>query len=993
MNSYYGQPPQREENNNLGTAIGLGLLGAGAAAAFGGPALLKNIKARRAKSQATGGPRGGQGGTTTRDNPTAAEVYGSLGTEAKPTKGQVYDRVNRQPRTDFEYQEYDFPLRKASQRQTVVDTDTGEIMARGGPTAYYQQFENVPTGNTQTPELYLSKFLDSYLKSLPTKQETTKGKSLAIVPKVKTAAYEEGSAVDKLMKSLLPEVNKEAGQMTATESSRQTRALAKQDDLATQEAARGILSELKEKQAVGTQVNPEKLARIEVNRNKDLQRIGGYMSNVIESVVDEDMYDTTPSAILQINNKAMEGTLSADDVAAFQQWSNTTFKNDPTVLSEINENIYGINDLLAPKVKQSVGEQLKSKGLGMAGMPGEGPLQIDVGMGLINIDSPAGVEILSNAGVTPEQATSYWIDKLKREGIIAEQPTTLVQVQESREPQVAVNAMETVNTADDQSDGRFLRNLQRNEDVNMAAVSEAVVDNKEAVLDSRISDALRYLRGKEIDTNFDYSTEEAIQARQVGQRFETLQSLGNQVIDEVQPGTPTTTTSAQRFFTNERDEIASLLGEQGISMTPGNIEKELALRLGSEAYKYGPKYTKRKQALQLGATYDPALFDNLAKESVVIAGENIPTGRVAETKISTTSMLGTPFQETVELGLREPTYMKETAERLKEKAEKKKDWLGSVRLEAASEKAPSNAELINTQRDLDSTLAYKGELENYLDSGRGSLSERTRAKQRLDDVIYELDRLDTKAEALTQQVYGGQSGARVRGAQKYTADYIQNLVSPSKLKSGIEEGQRLFYELNPETGEPIPGTQELRSERKMVDMTPKGGGGRNVAEFSAGNRDEGGGDIDVEDILRQARTPRDQSGRVYAKDQFGYRPGTGLTGKPLEGRPFTDDSTQTGRVITKTGIQPTKPQPSSFLDAKAINSFARLSDEQLGQVSMQGTEAEAYNADKMLAKRRSFDVAQDIRRIQNSGRPDAQKQVKSYLDELMANEIPGVDFS
>jgi hypothetical protein len=574
-------------------------------------------------------------------------------------------------------------------------------------------------------------------------------------------------------------------------------------------------------------------------------------------------------------------------------------------------------------------------------------------------------------------------------------PATLVEVQKSKEPQVAVNSMETVNTADDQSDGRFLRSLQRNEDVNMAAVSEAVVDNKEAVLDSRISDALRYLRGKEIDTNFDYSTEEAIQARQVSQIFEraqALQSLGNKVIDEVQAGTPTTTTSAQRFFTNERDEIASLLGEQGISMTPGNIEKELALRLGSEAYKYGPKYTKRKQALQLGATYDPALFDNLAKESVVIAGENIPTGRVAETKISTTSMLGTPFEETVELGLREPTYMKETAERLKEKAEKKKDWLGSVRLEVASEKAPSNAELINTQRDFDSTLAYKGELENYLDSGRGSLSERTRAKQRLDDTIYELDRLDTKAEALTQQVHGEQSGARVRGAQKYTADYIQNLVPPSKLKSGIEEGQRLFYELNPETGEPIPGTQELRSERKMVDMTPKGGGGRNVAEFSAGNRDEGSA-IDVEDILRQARTPDNQSGREYTKDQFGYRPGTGLTGKALEGRPFTDDRTQTGRVITKTGIQPTKPQPSSFLDAKAIDSFAGLSDEQLGQVSMQGTEAEAYNADKMLAKRRSFDVSQDIRRIQNSGRPDAQEQVKAYLDELMANEIPGVDFS
>jgi hypothetical protein len=880
MNSYYSQPPQREENNNnLGTAIGLGLLGAGAAAAFGGPTLFKNIKARRAKAKATGGPRGGQGGTATRDNPTAAEVYGSLGTEAKPTKGQVYDRVSRQPTTDFEYKEYDFPLRKASQRQTVVDTDTGEIIARGGPTAYYQQFVNVPTGNTKTPELYLSRPLDAYLESLPTNQQATKGVALAVVPEIKTAAYEEGSAVDKLIKSLLPEVNKEAGQMTATESSRQTRALKKQDILeeekyrATQAMARDILSDLKAEQ---------------------------------------------PAAPVQVQESKVRGAYTE---------------------------------------------------------------------------------------VTPE---------------------TLVQVQESREPQVAINAMETVNTADDQSDGRFLRNLQRNEDVNMAAVSEAVVDNKEAVLDSRISDALRYLRGKEIDTNFDYSAEEAKQARQVGQRFEraqALQSLGNQVIEEVQEGTPKTT-SAERFLSNERDEIASLLGEQGLPMTKSNIEQELNNRLGSEAYKYGPKYTKRKQALQLGATYDPALFDNLAKESVVIAGENIPTGRVAETRISRTSMLGTPFEENVELGLREPTYMKETAERLQEKAAEKKDWLGSVRLKAASENAASNAALINAQRNFDSALTYKGELENYLDSGRGSLSDRTRAKQRLDDVVYELDRLDTEAEALTQQVYGGQSGAGVRGAQKYTANYIKNLTPPSKLKSGIEEGQRLFYELNPETGEPIPGTQELRSERRMVDMTPKGGGGRNVGEFSAGNRDEGG-DIDLENILMQARIPRNQSGREYAKDQFGYRPGTGLTGKALEGKPFTDDRTQTGRVITRTGIQKSGPQEGSM--AAAVNPYTQLDNETLGMISLQGSGADAANADRILARRRRegydpstvtgpgrsqrvisavsltpeekqakinfMNVSQKLMALQKSGRPDAQEQVKSYLDELMANEIPGVDFS
>jgi hypothetical protein len=827
MNSYYSQPPQREENNNLGTVIGV--LGAGALAGFGGRALYKNINARKAKAKATGGPRGGQGGAITRDNPTAAEVYASAD-KKYPDPGVGKDV------------EYRFPAGGTDKDMFIADEATGEFIRRGGSTAAsYEELESSP--------------------------------------KVKTAAYEEGSAVDKLMKSLLPEVNKEAGQMTATESSRQTRALKKQDILeeeeyrATQAMARDILSDLKAKQ---------------------------------------------PAAPVQVQKSKVRGAYTE---------------------------------------------------------------------------------------VTPE---------------------TLVQVQKSREPLVAINAMETVNTADDQSDGRFLRNLQRNEDVNMAAVSEAVVDNKEAVLDSRISDALSYLRGKEIDTNFDYSSEEAKQARQVGQRFEraqTLQSLGNQVIEEVQEGTPKTT-SAERFLSNERDEIASLLGEQGLPMTKSRVEQELNNRLGSEAYKYGPKYTKRKQALQLGATYDPALFDNLAKESVVIAGENIPTGRVAETRISRTSMLGTPFEENVELGLREPTYMKETAERLQEKVAATKDWLGSVRLKAASENAPSNAALINAQRNFDSALTYKGELENYLDSGRGSLSDRTRAKQRLDDVVYELDRLDTEAEALTQQVYGGQSGAGVRGAQKYTANYLKNLTPPSKLKSGIEEGQRLFYELNPETGEPIPGTQELRSERRMVDMTPKGGGGRNVGEFSAGNRDEGG-DIDLENILMLARIPRNQSGREYAKDQFGYRPGTGLTGKPLEGKPFTDDRTQTGRVITRTGIQKSGPQEGSM--AAAVNPYTQLDNETLGMISLQGSGADAANADRILARRRRegydpstvtgpgrsqrvisavsltpeekqakinfMNVSQKLMALQKSGRPDAQEQVKSYLDELMANEIPGVDFS
>ena len=143
MNSYYGQPPQREENNNLGIAVGA--LGAGALAGFGGRALFKNINARRAKAQATGGPRGGQGGAITRDNPTAAEVYGAAN-KKYPDPGVGKDV------------EYQFPSGGADDDMLMVDKATGKLIRRGGSTAAsYAELESSP--------------------------------------KIKTAAYEEGSAV------------------------------------------------------------------------------------------------------------------------------------------------------------------------------------------------------------------------------------------------------------------------------------------------------------------------------------------------------------------------------------------------------------------------------------------------------------------------------------------------------------------------------------------------------------------------------------------------------------------------------------------------------------------------------------------------------------------------------------------------------------------------------------------------------------------------------
>lgn len=50
------------------------------------------------------------------------------------------------------------------------------------------------------------------------------------------------------------------------------------------------------------------------------------------------------------------------------------------------------------------------------------------------------------------------------------------------------------------------------------------------------------------------------------------------------------------------------------------------------------------------------------------------------------------------------------------------------------------------------------------------------------------------------------------------------------------EGSRAFYEVNPATNEIIPETLEIRPGRKSIELK-KGGGGRNVSEFTAGMRE------------------------------------------------------------------------------------------------------------------------------------------------------------
>jgi hypothetical protein len=507
---------------------------------------------------------------------------------------------------------------------------------------------------------------------------------------------------------------------------------------------------------------------------------------------------------------------------------------------------------------------------------------------------------------TLEQQANTVINELRQE------PTTLVTSQESRLPILQEQATDALASTDDNVTNRVRLDAQRNEDLDLAT-----------------------------------GIERPATGDPFGKSTETAQDVN--LIQENRQ------VSAKAFLENERDEIASQIAEQGLIVTPGRIEKELANRLGTEAYQYGPKYIKRKHALELGATYDPAFFENLNVSSVKIAGQNVPVNPTKQTRVSRTEMLGTPFEEDVQVGLKVPVTGKLGAAMVKGKAENKLDWLGSVRLEEANKTAADNARLINTNREYNSLVNYQTEILDALERTDLTLEQRTRGRQTLSDVQIELDRLDARSEELNQRVAGGQGGARVRGAQKYVANYLEDLTPSPRLKPGSDEGMRIAYQVDTE-GNPLPNTQELVSERRIKDTKVKGGGGRNVAEFTAGTRDEGI-EVDMENVFEQLKTPPGQSAREYEFDQFGYRPGTGLTGEALEGKPFRDDKTQTGRVITRTGIQKSGPQPGTMKGA--VNPFTQLDNETLGMISLQGDEADAVNATRVLARRRreGFDPA------------------------------------
>ena len=100
---------------------------------------------------------------------------------------------------------------------------------------------------------------------------------------------------------------------------------------------------------------------------------------------------------------------------------------------------------------------------------------------------------------------------------------------------------EAIQTANDQSDSKFFKNLQRNEDVDLTIVNEDILDKQKArAFDQLVADAESYMKqnmkqkemASEIDLNYDYSSEEARQAADVGAALERIKNNPKRVAAE-----------------------------------------------------------------------------------------------------------------------------------------------------------------------------------------------------------------------------------------------------------------------------------------------------------------------------------------------------------------------------------------------------------------------------------------------------------------------------
>ena len=402
----------------------------------------------------------------------------------------------------------------------------------------------------------------------------------------------------------------------------------------------------------------------------------------------------------------------------------------------------------------------------------------------------------------------------------------------------------------------------------------------------------------------------------------------------------TNETRAQGFLQNERDEIASQLAEQGLSVTPTRIELELARRTGPQSSEYGrPELTAVKHNMDLGSTYDTKFF-NQPPSSVTIGGETIPVNPVSKPVVTKTPYTQTEYvDDQVITSLKVPYVSEATAIDLQNKVNNQLQYRGSIKLQAQNQflaelkpfqvmraelirKADINkkkVELLNRRTDISPAQKQRisGQLSQELQTLRNQYSYTNQEIQRI------TNRRDSRfagVTASTQNIITEQklpltTAASISKGGRFYAELDDAPKGRKVTRSGgedlladmaddlIDDADAL--DIRGATPDPVAyktETVELRPERPMIDMDKKTGGGRNIAYYTGGGSvDERVGSIPTGGLIQESpQRVRRTQGRY--RD---YDPGTdelNQGGGAPQGS-YQSDSELTGNVLDVYGVR------------------------------------------------------------------------------------------
>ena len=661
--------------------------------------------------------------------------------------------------------------------------------------------------------------------------------------------------------------------------------------------------------------------------------------------------------------------LSPADFAAYSRATGTPYPEDPEERAQLAPSVaeFRRNQLRAPQQESNlpaiVGASLAGLGVLAGGAYGLSRLGRKAPSVQARKPQPGDINIAANATEQIKRATTPapsrvpgssriadpWKETYTKSTAIPQSTVDLTGVQQSSFADQQNQFANAVESGEDQMTGRMRQQLQRNEHVDLSAIDEAEDMAKRA----------QYLKFKQNIPNDD-----------------AINSVVSSTSDGIPLDQAEGRSGAMRFLERERMEIASQLGEQGIPITPSRVEIELSNRLGKEAYEYGPKYTARRQNLELYAqTGTEALLNQVKRFGLSPVTfetfENMPAAKRAGFESAptfTTSYY--PGEELEALGLssnieidmpgagrvnladvRKPVITESTAlaaeEFYQNKKEKALDWLGDLRVQLE----PKRNQILKERRLLAEERANElmPQLQQAKEAGQFDLAQDLQGQLQNLRVLWKNPELGTHRQDELRLL-----NAQIKGAQQKIQEDISGIEKryPTTLRSWSGEADRVFGELDVETGEFIPETMELRSERKMVDLK-KGGGGRNVAEFTAGER--------LDEEIRKVQG----GGRI--RD---YDPETGAAASQ-----YADDRTQTGREIDIYGerlsSQPKddpelKPTDVQIPKAGLANPYSRLDKETLDQMALMGDPADQYNAAKELSRRKGAGAEISLGGIQST---------------------------